>query len=202
MAETPVLPQSGVLSANFCRATTGPDRGTGLGLATVLGIVEAHEGSIEICPGLEGRGTTMRVFLPAGPAVPRPSSPPPPVTTRAKGSGTVLVVDDNPLARATAVHLFEDLGFKVVDAYNGATALQLLAAHPDIGLLFVDVRMPGMSGPELAEAARRARPQLKIVFTSGYVGRKDVPPDVPFVPEPWRVDAVAEAISGAGSENS
>ena len=115
---------------------------------------------------------------------------------------TVLVVDDNPLARATAVHLFEDLGFKVVDAYNGATALQLIGAHPEIGLLFVDVRMPGMSGPELAEAARRARPQLKIVFTSGYVGRKDVPPDVPFVPKPWRVDAVAEAISGTGSENS
>lgn len=108
---------------------------------------------------------------------------------------TVLVVDDNPLARATAVHLFEDLGFKVVDAYNGATALQLIGAHPEIGLLFVDVRMPGMSGPELAEAARRARPQLKIVFTSGYVGRKDVPPDVPFVPKPWRVEAVAEAIS-------
>jgi CheY-like chemotaxis protein len=60
---------------------------------------------------------------------------------------TVLVVDDNPLARATAVHLFEDLGFKVVDAYNGAAALQLIAAQPEIGLLFVDVRMPGMSGP-------------------------------------------------------
>ena len=115
---------------------------------------------------------------------------------------TVLVVDDNPLARATAVHLFEDLGFKVVDAYNGATALQLIGAHSEIGLLFVDVRMPGMSGPELAEAAQRARPQLKIVFTSGYVGRKDVPPDVPFVPKPWRVDAVAEAVSAAGSESS
>ena len=115
---------------------------------------------------------------------------------------TVLVVDDNPLARATAVDLFEHLGLKVVDAYNGATALQLIAAQPEIGLLFVDVRMPGMSGPELAEAAQRARPQLKIVFTSGYVGRKDVPPEVPFVPKPWRVDAVAEAISGTGSENS
>jgi CheY-like chemotaxis protein len=110
---------------------------------------------------------------------------------------TVLVVDDNPLARATAVHLFEDLGFKVVDAYNGATALQLIAAHPEIGLLFVDVRMPGMSGPELAEAAQRTRPHLKIVFTSGYVDRKDVPPDMAFVRKPWRVDEVAEAVNAA-----
>jgi CheY-like chemotaxis protein len=115
---------------------------------------------------------------------------------------TVLVVDDNPLARSTAVHLFEDLGFKVIDAYSGATALELIAAHPEIDLLFVDVRMPGMSGPELAEAAQRARPQLKIVFTSGYVDRKDVPQGVPFVPKPWRVDAVAEAVRGAGSESS
>jgi CheY-like chemotaxis protein len=107
---------------------------------------------------------------------------------------TVLVVDDNPMARATAVRLFEDLGFKVVDAYNGAAALRLIERHPEIGLLFVDVRMPGMSGLELAEAALTARPHLKIVFTSGNVDRRDVPADALFVPKPWRVDDVANAI--------
>jgi CheY-like chemotaxis protein len=111
---------------------------------------------------------------------------------------TVLVVDDNPIARSTAVHLFEDLGFKVLDAYNGAAALRLIEAHPEIELLFVDVRMPGMSGLELAEVAQRARPHLKIVFTSGYVDRRDVPAGAPFVPKPWRVDVVADAISLAG----
>jgi CheY-like chemotaxis protein len=60
------------------------------------------------------------------------------------------------------------------------------------------VRMPGMSGLELAETAQKARPHLKIVFTSGYVDRRDVPADAPFVPKPWRVDAVAAAISIAG----
>jgi CheY-like chemotaxis protein len=114
---------------------------------------------------------------------------------------TVLVVDDNPMARATAVRLFEDLGFKVVDAYNGVAALRLIERHPDIGLLFVDVRMPGMSGLELAEAALMARPHLKIVFTSGYVDRRDVPADAPFVPKPWRVDDVANAISLAGDQD-
>ena len=108
---------------------------------------------------------------------------------------TVLVVDDNPMARATAVHLFQDFGFEVLDAYSGAAAMRLIEAHPGIGLLFVDVRMPGMSGLELAEAAQKARPHLKIVFTSGYVDRRDVPAYAPFVPKPWRVDAVAAAIS-------
>jgi CheY-like chemotaxis protein len=55
--------------------------------------------------------------------------------------------------------------------------------------------MPGMSGPELAEVAQRLRPDLKIVLTSGYVGSKDVPADITFVPKPWRVDAIAEAVT-------
>jgi CheY-like chemotaxis protein len=97
---------------------------------------------------------------------------------------TVLVVDDNPIARATAVHLIQDLGLKVVDAYDGATALVLLKANPKIDLLFLDVRMPGMSGPELAEAARALRPDIKVVFTSGVVEGGDVPSHVSFVRKP------------------
>ena len=114
---------------------------------------------------------------------------------------TVLVVDDNPMARATAVRLFHDLGFTVVDAYNGQAALRLIEMHPEIALLFVDVRMPGMSALELAEAAQEIRPNLKIVFTSGYVDARDVPADAPFVPKPWRVDDVANAISLAGEQD-
>src|SRR5215207_9263247 len=81
----------------------------------------------------------------------------------------VLVVDDDPMVRANAVHLFRDLGFSVYDAYNGAEALRLIGLHAEIGLLFLDVRMPGMGGLELARAAQRVRPELKVVFTSGYV---------------------------------
>ena len=107
---------------------------------------------------------------------------------------SVLVVEDNPLSRATAIEIFEDLGFAVFDTYNGQHALALLEAHPEIGLLFIDVRMPGMSGPELAEVVRRRRPNIKLVLTSGYVGEEDVPGGFTFVPKPWRMDQVARAV--------
>ena len=106
----------------------------------------------------------------------------------------VLVVEDVPQVRATAVRIIESLGCEVFDAYNGHQALKLLQAHPEIEVLFADIRMPGMSGTELAQAAQRLRPDLRIVLTSGYVGREDVPADISFVPKPWRVDAIAEAV--------
>src|SRR3954452_3981291 len=105
-----------------------------------------------------------------------------------------LVVEDVPQVRATEVRLMGDLGCEVVDAYNGHHALTLLQAHPEIEVLFTDVRMPGMSGTDLAEAAQRLRPDLRIVLTSGYVGPKDVPAHIPFVPKPWRVYYIAGAI--------
>src|SRR5215207_3348403 len=107
----------------------------------------------------------------------------------------VLVVDDVPQVRATAVRIMEALGCEVFDAYNGHHALKLLQAHPEIEVLFAVVRMPGMSGTELAEAAQRLRPDLRIVLTSGYVGPKDVPAHIPFVPKLWRADAIAEAVT-------
>ena len=107
----------------------------------------------------------------------------------------VLVVEDVPQVRATAVRIMQDLGCTVFDAYNGHQALKLLQAHPEIQVLFTDVRMPGMSGPELAEATQRLRPDLKIVLTSGYVGPKDVPADIPFVPKPWRAQDIAEVVT-------
>ena len=106
----------------------------------------------------------------------------------------VLVVDDDPLVRASTVSMFEELGLVVFDAYNGRDALRLLSHRPEIGLLFADVRMPSMAGPELAEAARRLRPDLKVVFTSGYVDAIALPPDMIFVPKPVTKDALARAV--------
>ena len=107
---------------------------------------------------------------------------------------SVLVVEDNPMSRATAIGMFEDLGFTVYDAYNGHHALAVLEARPEIAVMFIDVRMPGMSGPELAEAVRQRRSDIKIVLTSGYVGEEAVPDGLPFVPKPWRMDQVARAV--------
>lgn len=106
----------------------------------------------------------------------------------------VLVVEDIPQVRATAVRILQDVGCEVFDAYHGREALNLLRSHPQIEVLFADVRMPGMNGLELAEAARRLRPDLKVVLTSGYVTRRDVPDAFAFVAKPWRAEDVANAV--------
>jgi CheY-like chemotaxis protein len=109
----------------------------------------------------------------------------------------VLVVEDMPQIRATAVQLFEELGCTVFDAYNGQGALKILETRPEIQVLFADVRMPGMSGPELTQVARRLRPDLKVVLTSGYVSREEVPGDIPFVPKPWRTGDLVQVVRPA-----
>ncbi len=104
---------------------------------------------------------------------------------------TVLVVEDHPTVRATAVDILKRMGCEVLDSYSGHHALRLIETRPDIQVLLVDVRMPGMSGPELAEEARRLRPDLNVILTSGYVGKEDLPEDLPFVPKPWRMEPLA-----------
>ena len=106
----------------------------------------------------------------------------------------VLVVEDDPQVRSTAISMFKRMGCKVLDAYNGPRALDILEDHPEIDVLFADVRMPGMSGPELVEEARRLRPDLNVVLTSGYVGKEKVPEDVPFVAKLLRMETLAPVL--------
>jgi CheY-like chemotaxis protein len=113
-----------------------------------------------------------------------------------KSSTAVLVVDDEPMVRAVAVDLFEALGFDVFEANDGIEALRLLRAHDEIGVLFTDVRMPGMNGVELARHAQQIRPDVKVVLTSGYFGEVDEAPDLPLVPKPWRKDDFAGFLAG------
>src|SRR3712207_6028602 len=96
---------------------------------------------------------------------------------------TVLVVDDVPQVRATAVSILKRIGCNVLDTYSGEAALKLLEARPEIQVLLADVRMPGMTGTELADEARRRRPDVSVILTSGYVGKDEVPEDVPFIPK-------------------
>jgi CheY-like chemotaxis protein len=105
-------------------------------------------------------------------------------------SFAILVVDDDPVAREMAAEAFKGFGFTVFDAYNGADALRLLSANTEIGLLFADVRMWGMKGVELAHEARRIRPDLKIVLTSGYPAEAPAL-EFPFILKPWRVNELA-----------
>lgn len=109
---------------------------------------------------------------------------------------TVLVVDDVPLVRAIATRLLEELGHAVLDTWNGPEALALLDRHPEVDVLVADLRMPGMDGLALSDAARRLRPDLPIVLTSGYV--EETPrPDLAFVAKPWQASTIAAAIEAA-----
>jgi CheY-like chemotaxis protein len=108
-----------------------------------------------------------------------------------------LVVDDDPVVRETAVEMFRSLGLTVYDAYNGHDALRMLVAHPGISVLFTDVRMPGMTGGELAAEAHRIRPEVKIVFTSGYVGEAPLP-NLPLVKKPLRLQQLQAFRYGQG----
>src|SRR3954471_9127979 len=110
---------------------------------------------------------------------------------------SVLVVEDDPQVRATAVRMLERSGYEVVDAYNGAQALARPKARPDVSVLLADVRMPGLSGIDLAERARDARPDLRVVLTSGYISKDDVPEGTVFVPKPWRAADLAAAVERA-----
>lgn len=150
------------------KATGG---GTGLGLSMVYGFVKQSGGNIQIYSELE-QGTSVRIFLPLAEAVQTSgelASGAAEMGAMPRGSETILVVEDDARVRRVTAARLRSLGYEVIEADNGAAAFPLLAAHPKIAMIFTDVVMPGgMNGDELAEAALAARPDLKVLFTSGY----------------------------------
>lgn len=146
-------------------------RGTGLGLSTAYGIVKQHGGEISV-QSEEGRGSTFTIYLPqtaeaaaqaAGETAPAPLP---------QGSETVLVVEDEEGVRKLVRSVLELNGYRVLEADSGETAMEISAAHDEkIDLLVTDVVMPKMSGRELADALSLLRPDLKVLFLSGYADR-------------------------------
>ncbi|MEO8882937.1 MAG: PAS domain S-box protein [Devosia sp.] len=151
--------------------TKEPGSGTGLGLSMVYGFVKQSGGHVQLYSD-EGRGTSVRLFLPAAEAArtPKQAFPVGQKGGRAQGGReTILVVEDDARVRRVAVARLVDAGYTIVEAATGAEALTRLATNPAIKLLFTDVVMPGgMNGDELAKEVRFRRPDVKILFTSGY----------------------------------
>ena len=148
--------------------TKGPGKGTGLGLATVYGIVKQSEGFIWVDSEV-GQGTTFEVYLPAAFApIPRPVHVPS-VAEIGRGLHTILLAEDDGAVRRLARDVLTNQGYTVVDARDGDEALTISREYPGpIHLLIADVVMPGLSGPDLAERLNVERPDTRVLYTSGY----------------------------------
>ena len=178
-------------------------RGTGLGLATVFGIVQQHKGWIEVTSELNC-GTEFRVFLPArdSSAVRAPATAPSTVEPESvAGSETILLVEDDAAVRRLARIVLGRHGYRVLEADSGASALRLWSSHAArVDLLLTDLVMPGgMSGHELAQQMLSRQPGLKVVYTSGYSNdlvnhRLHLEPGRNFLPKPYPAEELAATV--------
>jgi CheY-like chemotaxis protein len=178
--------------------TKPPDKGTGLGLATVYGIAQQNGGRVEVDSAV-GVGTTFRVYLPAADGAGAEANPEAGRPLPRRGRETVLLVEDEDGLRALARLILEKHGYTVLAAANGGEALLACRQHPGpIDLLVTDVVMPHMGGPEVARQVAPLRPGMKVLFLSGYaddaVLRQGSGGDVPFLPKPFTPAALANKV--------
>jgi len=178
--------------------TKPPGKGTGLGLATVYGLVTQNGGRIQV-ESEPGSGTAFEI---AFPRCSRPSSASrePPATGRFVGSETVLVVEDDPLVRGITSRALRGAGYRVLEAGDGREAIEVVGeASGPVDLVVTDVVMPGMSGPTLAEELAARVPRLRVLFVSGYsreaMAERGVPEAGPgFLAKPFTASALLERV--------
>lgn len=179
--------------------TKSVGKGTGLGLSQVYGFVKQSEGHIKIYSE-PGHGTTVKIYLPrfvgeiVENAVQKYSDLP-----RGEQNEVILVVEDEPAVRQFSIDALTELGYRVIEADGGLAALRLLDAHPEISLLFTDIVMPDINGRKLADEAARRRPNLKILYTTGYtrnavVHNGVVDAGVELIGKPFTVEQLAAKI--------
>ena len=150
--------------------TKEPGRGTGLGLAMIYGIVKQSGGSIWVYSEVD-HGTVFKIYLPRAEPAERPLPNTQDTTEKPSGDETILVAEDADDVRDLIRQVLQESGYTVLAAQNGREALQLSNNYPDpIHLLLTDIVMPGLSGRGLAEQVIKTRPELKVLFMSGYAG--------------------------------
>jgi len=184
-------------------------KGTGLGLSTVYGIVKQSGGYI-FADSKVGDGTRFTIYLPVHHVEEekegrRRQAKAPDGESELWGTGTILLVEDEPMVRTVAERALTRHGYKVLTANNGEEALEIIDRGDDIALLISDVVMPLMDGPTMVREARKTRPKLPILFMSGYAEeqlRKSIDiANVAFLPKPFSVQELAEAVRKALAGN-
>jgi signal transduction histidine kinase len=182
--------------------TTKPiGEGTGLGLSMVYGFAQQSGGQVRIYSEV-GKGTTVCIYLPRHYGEFEDEGPSPQSRTlpRSEQGETVLVVDDEPTVRMLIIDILEELGFSAIEAGDSAAGLKLLQSEVRIDLLVTDVGLPGgMNGRQMADAARVSRPDLKVLFITGYaenaaVGNGQLAPGMAVMTKPFPMEAMAARI--------
>ena len=174
-------------------------KGTGLGLATVYGIVKQNDGNIWVYSE-PGRGSAFKVYFPALPKTPVHQMAAPKAAARLSGKETILVVEDDKQLRQLARRTLEKQGYTILSAANGDEAVQMSETHPGpIELMVTDVVMPGISGRKLTEAIARARPHIKVLYCSGYTASAIahhgvIDSGVAFLQKPFTLDSLARKV--------
>jgi CheY-like chemotaxis protein len=182
--------------------TTKPTgQGTGLGLSMIYGFTQQSGGQVRIYSE-EGEGTTVRIYLPRhqGEADEEQEQAMLSEAPRAEAGETVLIVDDEPSVRMLVTDVLEELGYAAVEAADGVAGLKLLESDMRIDLLITDVGLPGgVNGRQMADAARRVRPKLRVLFITGYaenasIGNGRLAPGMHVMVKPFGMEMLASRI--------
>ncbi|HEX7519068.1 MAG TPA: ATP-binding protein, partial [Candidatus Deferrimicrobium sp.] len=177
--------------------TKAPGKGTGLGLSMVYGIVKQNGGFIFL-DTRPGEGTTFRIYFPASEAVSEGKEEKKEAPVKG-GTETILLADDEEAIRKFAERSLRGYGYEVLVARDGAEAVALCEAHPEIAIAVLDVVMPRMGGEEALDAMRRLRPDLLALFTSGYSTDRIhesfvLLPGIEFLPKPYGPASLARRV--------